>query len=75
MGKVSRQIVTLLEFHFKVIVWKGEDHILNDHFSLHEVGEAHTITENEASIVKLFSIDDKLGSKVPYSFMAIPYLI
>ena len=56
-------------------MWKGEDHILGDHFSLLEAGEARAKIENEALIVGLFGVNDKLGSKAPYSFMDTPYLI
>ena len=56
-GRISRWIVTLLEFDFKVVVRKGKDHVLADHFSRIPNGEEATGVDDETPDAALFAID------------------
>ena len=54
---ISRWIVTLLEVDFKVVVRKGKDYVLADHFSRISNGEEAIGVDDETPDTALFTID------------------
>ena len=56
-GRIARWIVTLLEFDFRVVIRKGTDHVLADHFSRLNNGEAPIGIDDDTPDAALFQVD------------------